>query len=473
MQSQQEVTQTTTTEKNYSLKNEIKTLFKLALPLTLGQFAGTSMSVVDTIMSGRAGAMHMASVAIASSIWMPVLLFCQSLLMMITPFVAQKFAASHSENKYEECAHFMRQGIYLALAIGVFMTATTLAFAYIIPHLNFDSQLKELSSNYLKVMSIGAIPFMLFIAQRYYLEGLGLTVPTMFVGFLGLFINIPLNYIFIFGNFGMPALGAVGCAVASVAVCFAMAISMHIFVRRKYKHAFKFEAPHFGTLKRILFVSFPSAVATLMEVSLFAIIAILIAPFGHELVAGHQVASNTGSMAFMLPLSLAISVSIRTGNAYGMQDLALLKSVRKSAYILASLIGLFNALILILFRGDITMLYTSEAVVRDLAMSFLIYAAAFQFVDSIQITSIGLLRGYNDTKAIFILSFLAYWVTAFPIGYLLAFHGLFITEPMGAYGFWIGLLVGLAIGSILFTLRVFFLEKLPPEKLYKKLEANS
>ncbi len=459
----------------HSLKKEIKSIFTLALPLCIGQLAGLSMTFVDTVMSGRAGAIHMAAVAVASSIWAPVTLFAQGLLVMITPFVSQKMADASLglEQRKKESEHYLKQGILLALMVSVFTVLAVLLFSKLVGGFSFDKELTDISAEYLQVMSIGVFPLLLYAAQRYYLEGLGYTVPTMFAGFLALAVNIPLNYIFIFGKFGMPALGAVGCAVASVIVCFVMAIAMFYFVRRAAPQAIKHEKPYLPTIKKILFVSFPSAIATLLEVSLFALVALFIAPLGRDIVAGHQVASNAGSMIFMLPLSLAIAVSIRTGSAYGAKSIEQLKLVRKATYILAMCLGTFNALFFYFGRGMITSLYSNEPHVISLAMAFLIFAAVFQFFDAIQITSIGLLRGYNDTKAIFILSLISYWLIAFPVGYALAFHGLFGIEPIGAYGFWIGFVIGLFMGSVLFSMRVFYLERQPPEKLYRKLVGNS
>ncbi len=453
---------------NNSLKLEIVTLFKLLLPICLGQLAGLSMTFVDTIMSGRAGAVHMASVAIAGSVWVPITVFGQGLMMTVTPFVAQS-NAKKTEESLSETKHYFRQGVWLMLGISTLILCVVLLLSSLIKSFGFDPQLAELASDYLLVMSIGVFPLFFYAVQRYYLEGLGLTRPTMFVGFLSFAVNIPLNYIFIFGKLGMPALGAVGCAVASMVVCFVMAIGMNFFVRRAVPNAFTFEKPNFTTIKQILFISFPSAVATLMEMSLFSMVAIFIAPLGTEIVAGHQVALNATSMLFMIPFSLCVAASIRSGNAYGLKDIEQSKTVRKATYTLAIAVGVMNACIFFFGRGIIANIYSNEPQVIELAMSFMLFAGVYQIVDSLQVSSIGILRGYNDTKAIFFMSFFAYWCIAFPFGYILSFHGLFGIEPLGAYGFWIGMVVGLTIGCALFTYRVLYLEKLPPAQLYKKL----
>ncbi len=462
-------TQETPIKENLTTFGELKLMTKLAIPICLGQLAGFSMTFVDTVMSGRAGAIHMAAVAVAGSIWVPILLFAQGLLMPIIPFVAQKNTAAKPEIRKEEAALYLRQGFWLSLLVGTF-TCILVAFLATLgkeySHLAPDAELFHIASDYLLIMSIGVFPFLLYLVQRFYLEGLGLTRPTMFIGFLALAVNIPLNYIFIFGKLGMPALGAVGCAIATVAVSFSMWLGMLYFVKRHYDKALKLEKPNLAVIKKIFVVALPNAVALLLEVSIFALVALLITPFGTHTVSGHQVALNVSSLFFMLPLSLATVASIRIGNMLGEKNLSGSITVRKSTSILSILIGLFNCFMIFTFKEEIACIYSTEQEVISLAASFMIYTAVFQLVDSIQISATGLLRGYNDTKALLILAIIAYWLIAFPLGYSLTFYGIpFITEPIGAYGFWLGMVVGLVFASIFFTARVFYLEKQPFDKI--------
>ncbi len=454
--------------KTYSFWNELKTLLFLAAPIFLGQLAGNSMTFVDTMMSGRAGAINMSAVAVASSIWMPTILFSQGLLMTITPFIAQTRAARGNSSE-EATANFMRQGMWLGGLIAIFAISVIFLATLLLRSFEFDPEMTNLAADYLLIMGISIFPFMMMIAQRYYLEGLGHTRPTMFVGLIGLAVNVPLNYVLIFGKFGFPALGALGCAIASVICVLVMCFSMSRFVRTVYSKAFKFVKVDWSTLKKIFVISLPNATAMLMEVSLFALVSLFIAPLGREVVSGHQIALNVSSMSFMMPLALGIAASIRSGYAYGAQDLTQSKLVRSTTLTLSLCVGVFNCTLIYLFREQIASIYSNELPVIQLAAGFMIFTAIYQIVDSIQIASVGLLRGYNDTKAIFVLSCLAYWIIAFPIGYCLAFYGLFGIESLGATGFWIGMVIGLTVGSIFFSYRVFSLERLPAEKLYKKL----
>ncbi len=446
---------------------EAKTMIKLALPVCLGQIAGLSMTFVDTVMSGRAGAVHMAAVAVASSIWLPVTLFGQGLLMPLIPMVAEKISSSAPSKRLKNITTLLAQGYWLATLVAIFNIAVLVALIQLLQSMTFDPELLELASDYLLVMLTGVFPLMFYFVERYYLEGQGFTRPTMFIGFLSLAVNIPLNYIFIFGKFGMPALGAVGCAVASAVVCFVMWIGMFFFVLRKNPRAYKLQVPDFKLIKKIFFIALPNAVALLLEISIFSLVALLIAPFGRDIVAGHQVALNVSSMFFMLPLALSAVTSMRTGSYLGYSSIEGTKLVRKIALMLSLCIGFFNCFSIFLFREPIASLYTNDIEVHTLAISFMLFAAVYQIVDCIQIVSTGLLRGYNDTRALLLLALTAYWLIAFPTGYMLCFYGLPFIEPIGSYGFWVGMVIGLGFASVLFTWRAIKLEKKPLEEIMK------
>ncbi len=449
-----------TNANNNSIFKEIKILFFLAIPVVLGQLAGLSMSVVDTIMSGRAGSVHMAAVAVASSLWVPMTLFGQGLLMAITPFVAQTYTSASSESRDEQMAVYLRQGLWLTFFVATCIFVVLFGLSFIIPFFGFEKDLTDISQKYLYVL-IGAIfPHQFYVATRAYLEGLGKTRPTMFIGFLALAINIPLNYIFIFGKLGMPALGGVGCAIASLICSISMALGMYFFTKRAYSKAFTYAPIDMAVIKRILKVSFPNALALLIEVSIFAIIALFLAPFGQKIVAGHQVAMNAGSMLFMIPLGFSIAVAVRTGNTLGANDRLAAVVVRKAAIVIAFVIGILNALVFLLFREQIANIYTNDIIVFRLAINFMLFAAVYQVVDAIQVVLIGVLRGYNDTKALFKYCTISYWIISLPTSYALAFYGIpNLLEPIGPYGFWVGLSIGLTCAFIFFSFRIRKLEK--------------
>ena len=201
---------------------EVPKLFKLMCPILVAQLAFTVMGFVDTVMAGSVSATDMAAVAIANSIWFPVLMFLVGILMAITPIVAQLYGAK----KQHKIAQVVQQGIWLVLIVFIPTMALLYYSPVILEYMDVQDRLATLTASYLRTISL-ALPFACgYQVFRSYHEGLGITVPTMVIGLIGIMVNIPANYIFINGKFGMPALGGVGCAVASVLVFIAMCISM-------------------------------------------------------------------------------------------------------------------------------------------------------------------------------------------------------------------------------------------------------
>ena len=311
---------------------EARRLFTLALPVFLAQIAQTSMGFVDTVVAGKASPTDMASVAVASSFWMPTMLFGQGMLMAITPLVAQTLGA----DSRGAVGRFLRQGAWLALFIAALLMAVIYGISLGVLHMDrVEPDLARLTSGYLQAIMWGLPGLMLYCAQRAFLEGHGRTRPAMLAGFIGLGVNIPLNFVFVFGWLGAPALGGVGCGVASAVVCWVMSFVMFLSVRRFKPRAWRFEALQLSLALRIARIGLPGAFAMLVETLSFAIIAVLIAPLGTAVVAGHQVAMNVSGLVFMLPLSLGVATTIRVGSNLGEGDLAGARTARRTALCLA------------------------------------------------------------------------------------------------------------------------------------------
>lgn len=451
--------------KHFNLR-EARTLVILAVPVFLAQLAQTSMGFVDTVVAGRVSHTDMAAVAVASSFWIPGTLFGLGLLMAITPLVAQSLGAGQKDG----LGRFLRQGAWLALALSVLQMAFFYGVSrYITRMEGIDPALSSITARYLHAVIWGVPGFMLYGAQRAYLEGHGRTRPAMVAGIIGLCVNAPLNWIFAFGEFGMPRLGGVGCGVATAVVCWLMCFILSFSVRRLNPRAIRFESPDTGLMKRITRIGLPGAFAMLVETSSFAIIALLIAPLGTIAVAGHQIALNVSGLVFMLPLSLGTATTIRVGLRLGQGNVPEAHTARMTSLWLATALACGTALLLYLFRFPIARVYNNTPEVITLAGMLMFYNALYQIPDSIQMVTLGALRGYNDTRAIFVVAFLSYWGVSLPTGYLLCFHGWGELAPMGVKGFWIGFIVGLFCSATLYLLRLARLEHLPPEALKAKL----
>lgn len=445
---------------------EARILVTLAAPVFLAQIAQTSMGFVDIVVAGRSSATDMAAVAVASSFWMPTMLFGQGMLMAITPLVAQTLGAGRSEG----VGRFLRQGAWLALIVAALLMVIIYGISLAVLDMDrVEPALARQTSGYLQAIMWGLPGLMLYCAQRAFLEGQGRTRPAMLAGFAGLLVNIPLNFIFVFGLLGAPALGGVGCGVASAVVCWVMSFVMLLSVRRFNRRALRFEAFQAAVVLRMVRIGLPGAFAMLVETLSFAIIAVLIAPLGTAVVAGHQVALNVSGLVFMLPLSLGVATTIRVGANLGEGNLAGAQTARWTGLGLAMAMAVLTATVLFIWRYPIARVYTDDGAVIALAAMLLIYDAIYQISDATQVVSMAALRGYNDTRAIFAIAFVSYWVISLPLGYALSLTTWILPEPMGVVGFWIGIIFGLTCAAVLVLWRLARLEKMPLEAVKAKI----
>ncbi|WP_325892629.1 MATE family efflux transporter [Grimontia sp. NTOU-MAR1] len=442
---------------NYRL--EAKSIIKLGIPVFIAQLAQTSMSFVDTVMAGGVSATDMAAVAVATSIWLPSILFGIGILIAMVPIIAQ-LNGSGRQNKIP---FQVQQGIYLAILLSVPIGLLLYNASHIINYMNVEEALTEKTIGYLYAVILAVPAFLLFQVLRNLAEGISLTVPAMIIGFIGLAANVPLNWIFVYGKFGAPALGAVGCGVATTLVYWLMLIAMFVYVllnkRLKSINAFaNFTAPDISALKRIFKMGLPVAASIFFEVTMFAGIALLVSPLGSIIVAAHQIAMNFASMVFMLPMSLATAVSIRVSHQLGEKSTEGAARAAKLGILIGLTTAMVTATLTVIFREPIILLYNSNPEVVLMAANLMLLAAVYQCMDAIQVVAAGALRGYKDMGAIFIRTFIAYWILGVPIGYILGMTD-WIVEPMGAYGFWVGIIIGLTSAAIMLGIRLRWIRK--------------
>lgn len=449
----------TSRENTQRARREAGTLIRLGIPIYIAQMSNMGMVVVDTLMTGRYNTADMAAVAVASSLWAPVSLFGMGVLLTLTPFTARLVGAGKADNT----PHMLRQGLVCSALLSV----PLMVFFYIISnylHLfGLEPDLATLAGDYLRVMLWGLPGFFIFINMRCFLEGFSQTRPAMIVAFLGLALNIPCNYVLIYGLWGLPALGAVGCAIATVLCHWFMALCMTFYIRiiiaRRGLAPFLSmceRSVDWPLIARIFRVGLPNALALLFEVAFFALTALLLAPLGTVAVAGHHIALNVAALLFMLPLSIGGTATIRVGHCLGAGDHAQARCVAWTALGVGLAFACINGLGTALFRETIAGLYTSDPHVIALAAHLLLYAAAFQIVDGIQVVGIGILRGYNDTKIIFIVCFVAYCIMGLPLGFLLSRTD-WLAPAWGPSGFWLAYVVSLGMGAVCYTARIVYL----------------
>jgi len=431
------------------LHYEIRRTLLLAGPLIVGQLTSFGMNFVDTVMAGRLGQVDLGAIAIGSSVWAAGLLFVLGVLMSVSPAVSQLDGAG----RRRQAGEMTRQALWVALALAVLLALSARNAGWVMRALSVDASVSGMALGYLKAMSWGAPAMTLALVLRFFSEGAGHTRPTMYIGLLGIACNVPLNYLFMFGKFGFPAMGAVGCGWATAIVFWLQLFALAIYIRsrevyRPYAVFERFGRPMLGEIRGLLSVGLPIGVMIFFEGSLFVAAALLIGTLGPLPIASHQVAINFASMAFMVPLGLAGAITVRVGNAIGRSDP---DGARRAGLVgigIAGVFGLCSATLMWLLPEWIARIYTADRSVIEMAAGLLLFAAVFQVSDGLQAASAGALRGLKDTRVPMLFSILSYWVVGLSLGGWLTF-GL----GWGAKGMWIGMIAGLSVAALLLGAR--------------------
>ena len=430
---------------------EIRRTLHLAAPVMIGQLAVFSMNFVDTVMSGRLPnrEIALAALGIGGAVWSSMLMFVLGTLMVVQPSVAQLEGAL----KHREAATQTRQALWIAVALSLPYFLVCYFSESLLTAFRIDPAIVPTAAAYLRAMSWGAPGLCLVFLLRFFSEGTGHTRPTMIYGVAGALLNIPLNYVLMFGKFGFPALGVIGCGIATSIVLWLQFLMLLVYIRthrhyEPFELMSRLEKPDLKEILELLKVGIPIAVAIFVEGSLFVGAALLIGRLGPVPTAAHLIAINFAALLFMIPVGLSSAISIRVGNAVGRNDHDGARYAGLIGVFLILVIQSISAALLFFFPELIVGIYTTDAVVAPLAVSLLFYAAIFQYPDGLQIVAAGALRGYKDTRRPVLYMIVAFWIIGMTLGYQLTF-----TREMGPAGMWIGMIAGLSVAAILMLLR--------------------
>ncbi len=437
------------------IRTEASTLLKIGLPIVGTQLLGMGLNVTDTIMAGNLSAADLAGVAVGNALYLPVSLFGMAILVAINPIVSQYLGA----RKFDEIGKSARQTLWMVgfLSIPSFFLIRHLDL--IMYWIGVDPEIIPKSTEYLKAISWGIPGLLTFAGLRYFSEGLAVTKPAMFVALFMLILNIPADYILMYGKFGFEAMGAKGTGYATTIVQIAGGITMIIFTASlkpfKRFHIFaRTKGPDWTYVKEILRVGVPNGVSSTLEVLLFAAVSVLMGTLSVTASAAHQVAINIAATVFMIPFGLSMAISQRVGLAVGQGSI---ENARFRGFLgtaVCTLIMTFTAILIFSIPETIVGIYTSDPEVMILAVSLIFYAGLFQISDGLQVGGFGALRGLKDTRMPMIFNFISYWLVGFSIGYYLG-----IVTDFGPGGLWVGLISGLTVASVLHNTRFHLLTK--------------
>jgi len=405
------------------------------------------MAVADVAMTGHTKATELAAVSTGAAIWSIVLVTVMGTMMAMNTLVAHEVGAG----SYERIPHLVRQGLWKGLGVGLVAMALANLATLLFDHLQLAPEVNQRASLFVHIISIGLPPFACYRALYGYSASINQTKPVMVIALIGLAFNVFVNWLLIFGHWGLPAMGGVGCAVSTGLCIWLMLGAMLVWMRmsRAYRATYPFthwEWPHWPEIRSMLKLGLPIGVTYFAEVSAFGAVALLVARFGVIEQSAHQIALNFSSLVFMVPLSLGIGMVTRVGQALGEGDARRARSASWVGLAMSLAFAVVSAVFIALFRNEIAAAYTSDIAVQETCVTLLLFAALFQLSDATQVAAACAIRGYKVTRGPMLIQLLAFWVFALPVGCLLG-----LGKEMAAAGFWIGLVLGLTIAAILLT----------------------
>jgi MATE family multidrug resistance protein len=436
---------------------EIKAMWKLAWPMLVGQLATVGMGVADVAMTGHVSAEELAAVSLGASVWSIVLVTVMGIMMAINTVVAHEMGAAN----YALIPHSVRQSLWKGVGVGLLACAAANLATLLFDHIGLDQAVNHKASMFLHVISVGMPAFACYRALYGYTTSINQTKPVMVIALCGLLFNVFVNWLLVFGNLGMPKLGAVGCAVATAAGMWLMLAAMVGWMRvaPAYAQTFPFthwEWPNRAEIGSMLRLGLPIGVTYFAEVSAFGAVSLLVARFGVVQVSAHQIALNFASLVFMVPLSFGIALITRVGQSLGEGNPEKARFVSWVGVAMSIAFGALSAAFIALFRWEIARAYTSDPQVQQLCVQLLLFAALFQLSDATQVAASSAIRGYKVTRQPMMIQLVAFWVFSLPLGYVLGLAPSWFPwsprAPMAAFGFWIGLVLGLTVAALLLAM---------------------
>lgn len=437
-------------------RQEAGKTIKLAIPVIIGELAQMALHIIDTAMVGAISYKQLAAASLViNAMNIP---FVIGIGMTIS--VSQMVSMANGKKDSQLVSHYLFNGFVLCATTALIIALGLVFGRPVLLYLGQDPEVVEYALPFMRLMGLSIIPMLLFMTLKQFTDGLEYTRTAMLISLTGMPINIFLNWLLIYGNWGFPRLELNGAGWATLVTRTLMFITLALVVL-KHKTFARYIAIsktqwklRKKTIKELLYIGIPSSLQIGMEAGAFAVSGIIIGTIGAVSQAAHQIALSCASFTFMVSLGLAQAGSIRVSNAYGRGDWRKISVIGKSTLVLALLYGTFCALVFIVFRHQLPSIFNDNADVLQMAALLVLLAAVFQISDSTQAIGAGLLRGIKDVKYPTVMITIAYWVIGIPVGYLFAF-----VFRMGASGMWLGLITGLTMASLFLLSRFLKMTK--------------
>ncbi len=418
---------------------DLRGLFAVGGPLIINNIASIGVATADTLMTSRLGPEQLAGVALGSGLWIVLFLLGLGVVMALGPTVAQHFGAGRDL----AIGHDTRQGLWLGAFISVLVIVAMRRVSPVLAVLGIEPEVSRLAQGYLDALSWGVPAAYGYHVLKQMNEGVGRTIPIMVVMSIALPVNVLLNYALIYGQLGLPPLGAIGCGLGNGIgfwLMFAM-LAGHIRCTpyyRRFQIGRAFEPPDLQSLRRLLTLGAPIGMSLFLQSGLFTMVALLMGQLGTAAIAAHQVVLNYSGLVFMVPLGFAMALTVRVGQAVGRGDAVGARRIGLTGLGLCAVITLVSGTTTMWFAQRITQIYSTDVAVVELSVLLFGIAAWLQIGDGIQVAAAFALRGFKDTRVPLLINAANYWGVGFGLAY-----GLGIVFGHGAQGIWIGLTAAL------------------------------
>lgn len=427
----------------------------MAMPIAIGLLAQMAMGIIDSVMVGKLGAVHLAAGAFANGVLTVFLVFGMGSSNVVGPLLSQL----HGAGREEECGAKLIQAVALFFGLGLVLSLSAEVLSYFLEVFKQPKEVTLIARDFFRIMGISLPLVLIFNCYKQFVESYGKTGFPMLLNIFALGINTLINWFLIYGREPFPQLGLLGAGVGTLVarVFMLLAIVYHVHKRSKFKKAlasFKTENVNSQACKEILKVGVPSGAQVLFEVATFVFASLMMGWLGTEQLAAHQIAIGIASMTFMVALGVSLAGGLRVGAAKGRGDTVAVRSAGFAAFAVIAVSMATFGIIMAIFRDQIPLIYLNDAPVVELASQLILIAVLFQVFDGVQAVGIGLLRGLLDLKVPTYITIFSYGCVCLPAAYLLGFK-----FNLGAQGIWIGLLLGLAVVSVLLFWRFNWVTK--------------
>lgn len=435
-------------------KTEIRQSIRLAFPIIVAQLGVILMGVSDNIMVGRfLGKTALGSAGIANAVAFLVGSIAVGGMAVVAPLVSK----AKAEKNDTEINRLFRASVWVAAGFSTVLTIIVMLAILKFEWLGQPEITSQQAPQFLFIIALSNIPMFFFLAFKQFTDGLSFTSVAMVVTAIGLVFNIIFNYFLITGFWIFPTLGLNGAAYSTLLTRLLMMsmILNYLYRHRRFKRYFirKFAAnPIQDLIVKIYKLSIPSGFQFFFEIGAFSFAVVMMGWLGEAEMAAHHVAINIAATTYMMATGIAFAGGIRVGEGRGLRDKHKILVAGNTCFLLVTIFMSLAMLAILLFRHSLVLLYINDAEVIAIATKLLVIASIFQLSDGLQVAALSVLRGLSDVNIPTIVTFIAYWGIALPVGYFVGF-------PLGlrAEGIWIGLLLGLTASAILLISRFYWM----------------